>query len=159
MNNTLHIKQEAIAPFGFKLFGSLMVVMGITVIYAQAQLMSSQAFVKPILFLLVGAIIIGGGLILITARFGFELDPKEKKYRIYTWLLGWRVGKYQHYQKIKQVYIKEAKQRKRASSTNDGSLFKAFIKFDDGEPLHFDTDQEEKQLNSRVEGYKKTLNL
>ena len=159
MNSMLHIKQEAIAPFGFKLFGSLMVFMGITVIYGQVQLMSSQAFVKPILFLLVGAIIIGGGLILITARFGFELDPKEKKYRIYTWLLGWRIGRYQQYLKIKHVYIKEVKLRIGGSSAIDGTLFKAFIKFDDGEPLHLDTDKEEKQLKSRVEGYKKTLNL
>ena len=156
MSKKINIKQEAIAPGGFKFFGNLLVFVGIGMVYLQTMTLINQQEWAALIFILIGLLLCAGGLVLITAHYRLEIDPLSKTYQQYVWLLGYSSGKTLAYKKIENISIDD--QAKKNESKVQKKEFKAFITFDNGKKLLLDKHKKEDVLRKRILYYKKCLN-
>lgn len=162
-NNTLTIKQESLLPGGFRFFGLLMMLVGGSLCVIKFKLLLVNFDFVGILLILVGLALVSGGLLLITAHYRLTIDPINKTYHIYPWLLGYIPGKADSFNFIEKIYINPVKRSQDNHSltgkvhTSHSGLYKAFMLMDNGEKIHLDTDSNLEKLQLKVDGYKQKL--
>jgi hypothetical protein len=150
----IDIKQEAYFPLQFKFFGALIAFGGLV-------LPNIQNF--HIFSILLGLVMLIVGLAMMTTRYGLKIDPDTRSYTIYTWLLGFRIGKPVPFQKIERFYINQSTESMQMTTRGnqvfdiDKQVFKAFMKIDNGDKIHVDTDKSRDRLESRIQDYQKSL--
>jgi hypothetical protein len=162
-DHTIIIRQEALLPAGFKIFGGMMICMGGTLSFIQFNLLLENFAFLGILFILIGLVLIAGGLVLITAHYRLTIDPMNKTYHIYPWLLGYIPGKPTSFKLIEKFYINGVKQsqnyHRRSGSVSSVHSYthKAFMLLDNGGKIHLDTDDDLEKLEARVASYQQQL--
>lgn len=151
----LDIKQESYFPQNFKFFGGLL-IFGAFLTLGTAEVFS---LVRVIAFFA----LLGFGIVIISMRYGLKINVTDKTYTVYTLLLGFKIGKPESFNYIEKFYINQVTE-KALATTRTGAKFdvrnkvyKAFIRLDNGEKIHLDTDNSEPVLMQRVDGYKKIV--
>ena len=162
-DNKLTIKQEPLLPGGFRFFGLLLMFIGGSLSVIQFKMLINEFEFLGILLIIVGIALVLGGLLLLTAHYRLTIDPLNKTYHIYPWLLGYVPGNPDSFNSIDKIYINHVKRGQNNHSltgkvsTTHTSLYKAFILLDDGEKIHLDTDSNLEKLELKVDGYKQQL--
>lgn len=151
------IKQEAYFPYTFRIFGLILLAFGVLV-WTQHEL---HDLVKWLVTIGSWAL----GLSMASARYGLWVDPEIRKFCVYVNILGWKSGKPINYEHIESIFINEVTEsatvQSRAGSVYDFNkkVHKAFMKLDDGEKIHMDTDKKAERLKERVESYRQALGV
>jgi len=150
--NELDIPQESYFPFTWKILGALLIPVALIVLSLNTALI-----LKVFLSLLLTAL----GLMMISTRYGLRVDLDKRTYVVYTWLLGFRIGKPESFQYIEKYYINSVKEqailnaRSGLSSTISKEVFKAYMKLDTGEKIHLDTHRDRSILEAKLDVYKR----
>lgn len=153
----LDIKQEAYFPFTFKLFGLILFAFGLLV-WTQRE----WHLIAKVLTMIAS---FGVGGAILTARYGVLIDPIEKTILEYIQVLFWESGKAKSYDKIEKIFINEVTEaatfQTRTGSVHDvkNNVYKAFLKFDDGENIQLDRDKNRDRLKQRVQNYREILEV
>lgn len=146
----IDIKQEYFFPIMFRLFGGILILSGLLVFMTKPH-----SVVNYLIILLL--IIVG--VVMILLRYGLTIDSENKTYRIYTTVFGLRFGKDHAFNYIEKYYINavdiSTMMTTRSGLTHDikKSVFKAYMKLDNGEKIHVDTDRSKDRLEVRVLNY------
>ena len=95
-----------------------------------------------------------------TARNYIEFDMEIKQCFRYTWVLGLKLGGKRQFNYIEKLFVNKVNLvRVNKYGTNPGpsefrnTVFKCFLKFDDGEKILFDTDADKNSLLNRLKNY------
>jgi hypothetical protein len=139
-NQYLNIKTGLLFPFQFQILGYVLLLsgLGLLVIHILASI---------ILILL-------GGLI-VTAYSGVEFN--DNKYREYNSFFFLRFGKWEKLEKVEKIFIKKIKKsqkfygRANQSSTIRNVIYKAFLKFDDGNTILLKENKDKIKLGQKVQ--------
>ncbi|WP_420580156.1 hypothetical protein [Reichenbachiella sp.] len=148
----LDVKQESYFPQNFKIFGVIL-IFGSIASLVNAPSISALRVVITLLVILLGAS-------MIFARYALRVDPNNKTYTVYTLLLGLEFGKPASFNFIDKFYINQVTEQAQATTRTGAKfdlknkLFKAYIRLDNGEKLHLDTDKSEEKLKNRLDQYK-----
>jgi RNase P/RNase MRP subunit p29 len=136
----------------FRLFGGVLVLAG-PLTYL------SQPHIIPYYFLIVILLLVGFSMIFL--RYGLRINVEDRKYQIYTQCFGLRFGRFESFGYIEKYFINEVNCTT-VMTTGAGirhnirkSAFKAYMKLDNGEKVHVDTDRNYEKLKSRIENYMK----
>jgi hypothetical protein len=146
----LDIKQEHFFPLHFRFFGILVLISGV-IVWTSNQ--------TSILVILVAITCILLGILIITARYGLLINASKRTYQVYTWLLGIKSGKINSFTSIEKIFINDVKEGSTMTSwagqrlTVSEKVYKAFVKLDNGEKIHLDTDKNQDRLQERVNSY------
>ncbi|SMD35070.1 hypothetical protein SAMN04488029_2324 [Reichenbachiella faecimaris] len=152
---TVDIKQESYFPHNFKIFG------GVLIFGALASLLISTDI--SLVSVLVSLLLVLLGVLMIFVRYGLRIDPGTKTYTEYTWLLGLKLGQPESFHFIDKFYINQVTEQALATTRTGAKfdiknrIFKAYIRLDNGEKLHLDTDKNEETLTRRLTQYKNIL--
>lgn len=153
----IDIKQEAYFPFTFRIFGLILLLFGL-LIWTQVHL---SVWVRWLITTGSWAI----GICMAVARYGLWVDPESKHFCVYVNILGWKSGKPVPYGSIESIFMNEVTEtttvQSRAGSVYDArnKVHKAFMKLDNGEKIHMDTDKKPERLLERVVSYRKALGV
>jgi hypothetical protein len=151
----IDIKQEPYFPFTFRLLGIILIVTSPLIYISQPH------YIAMYLLMILLPIV---GFILLTSRYGLLIDTQEKSYTIYTWILGRKFGNPKSFRNIEKFYVNEVTDSMvmttRAGIQHDikKRTHKAFMKLDNGDKIHVDTDSNYDKLNQRVEDYRALCN-
>lgn len=166
MEKKITIKQEALLPMGFKIFGITLFLVGCGLGYSQFVMMLSNFEFFGILLIIISILLAAGGLLLVTAHYRLAIDIPNKSYQVYVWLLGYHSGKPEPLPGIEKIYINKIKlkqnfhTRSGKVTTHDyGFIYKAFLLLTDGEKIHLDTDPKLEKLEERVRQYQRKLKV
>jgi hypothetical protein len=90
------------------------------------------------------ALALFGAVVVLTTRYGVEINFVRQQYQEYTWVLGARLGHQIHFDSIRYLFIKDFKVSQTVnsrlnSSTFTSEEFRGFIKFDNEEKIHIIT--------------------
>ena len=159
----LDIRQEYLLPQPFRIFGFTLMVLGAgLIIQGTLLLISSQAFSWGYPGGL--SLLIIGALISLT-HYRLSIDPVKKTFLEYTWVLGAKKGDERSYNSIERIYVNRVLQSTRMSSFTGHPrelkeyLYKAFLKLDNGDKIHLDSDTDETKLLNRVQEYERYLRV
>jgi hypothetical protein len=153
----IDIKQEYLMPFHLRVLGYFLIVFGtLGVIISLMILLQSGSYdwllwLSPV-FVLIGAFIS-------VSHYRLIIDPKEKTYTVATRMPFITSGKPESFNYISKIYVNPVKETTtyttRGAIRHDSTkeLYKAFMKLDDGEKIHLDTDRDKSALESRVDDY------
>ena len=92
--NTIDIKVTNYFPFNFQLIGY-------GVLLASIYMVSSNPMISPV-FLVVG-------LLITTTHYRLEINLKEKYFKEYLWIFGFRKSKKYHFQEFSKIVINSSK--------------------------------------------------
>ena len=155
--NEIDIKQESYFPLNFKIFG------GIIIFGSLLFSISSNFESVTVLKLIISLAFICLGIFLISARYGLKINIENNSYTVYTYILGFKAGQPTMFNYIEKFYINQVTEKALATTRTGAkfdvknTIFKAFIKLDNGEKIHLDTDNSEIALEKRVADYRKSL--
>ena len=99
------------------------------------------------------------GLLMIWNRHGLEIDLSQKTYKQYVWIFGYKSGKEVRFKRIDKIFINQVSEGQTATSWGgqiidySKEVHKAFLKFDNGEKVHFMTHPNRDVLNQRIKSY------
>ncbi len=152
---TLDIKQEYYFPFTFRLFGLVLITLGVF-IWTQPM----APYLKSVITIFSWCL----AALLITMRYGLWIDSSSKQYKIYLWVLGIKKGKTATYVELEKIYINEVReaasfQTRTSSYIANTTIFKAFLKLEDETKIHLDSDRKREKLEERVEHYRDALKI
>lgn len=125
-SHQINLKAGKLFPFQFQLLAFIFLLLGVALLLVH---------VIPAIILL----FLGG--MMVTGFSGCQFDLQNKKYRNYQSFFWLRLGKWQEIKTIEKVYINKIKTSQRIysranmSTTVKGYVFKAFIKFSNGEKM------------------------
>lgn len=148
----LDVKQESYFPQNFKIFGVILVFGSIMTLAIAPSISAVRVIVTLLIILL--------GVSMIFTRYGLKVDPNKKTFTIYTLLFGFKLGKPEPFNFIDKFYINQVTEQSLATTRTGAKfdlknkLFKAYIRLDNGEKVHLDTDKSEEKLNIRLNQYK-----
>jgi len=158
----IEIKQETYLPYSFKLVGLTISLMSL--VFIGVIITSSGRFDWLVALKILGLIVLViSGLMLLTAHYRLLIDPRKRKYHVYVWLLGFKSGRPETFKSIEKIFINGVKLSSRKTSYSGrivdykDYVYKAFMKLDNGEKIHLDTDHDKEKLDARVNGYIKQL--
>ena len=167
----IDVKQEAYLPITFRIAGFIVLAFGLKILFEHLSFLFNgtlfNLLANDFLFLLkllAGPSLTILGLIMLTAHYRLQIDPSQKTYCIYVWLLGLKSGKDLKFNYISKIYINQVTEKgmftSRGGIQHDirDKMYKAFLKLDNGEKIHLDTSKTEDQLNSKIEVYISKLN-
>jgi len=146
----INIKQEAYLPLSFRMGGYFLVILGLL------RLVSTIVIDFSLMAALLGLVLILVGAILITAHYRLEINVSDRTYHDYVWLLSAKTGSVTSFSYVHKIYINQLKQKtgyhSRSGRRFESSdvIYKAFMKLDNGEKVHMDTDVNEEELDKRV---------
>ncbi len=150
----IDIKQEPLLPFSFRIAEYGIIAFG-AMLSASAIIMSAQHPIFPSILIGFGLLLFGA--VLATSHYRLEIDVSKKSYNVYTWVLWMKVGKPEYFQYVSKIYVNSVKEkatfmaRSGLSHSVKTNLFKAFMKLDDGEKIHIDTDKDQSKLEGRID--------
>lgn len=151
----LDIKQESYFPQNFKIFGFILMI-GTLLSFISVSTISILRIIISL-----SVLVLGGSMVF--TRYGLEINPVKKTYTIYTHLLGLKFGKPVSFHFIDKFYINQVTEQALATTRTGAKfdlkkkIYKAFIRLDNGEKIHLDTDKNEKKLKGRLDEYKNIL--
>ncbi|MEJ2003934.1 MAG: hypothetical protein P8X57_03000 [Cyclobacteriaceae bacterium] len=157
----IDIKQEFLLPFHIRVLGFFLMFFGVLGIGVGLYLLFRFGqsdwliWLSPIFAIL--------GSYIFFSHYRLEIDPHRKTYTVVTKMPFLKSGKPEHFNYISRIYINPVKETttftSRAAMRYDSTkqLYKAFMKLDDGEKVHMDTDSDEKKIRQRVDGYIREL--
>lgn len=146
----LDIKQESYFTYHFKIFGGIL-ILGCFLILVTQELNVWKVLLSAIFF--------GSGLLMTTSYYGLKINVEQRTYTIYTWILGFKTGTPERFNYIEKFYLNEVSNdavlTSRAGLQYDirNKVFKIFMKLDNGEKIHVDTDKNRERLKSRMNEY------
>jgi hypothetical protein len=146
----IDIKQEPYLPLSFRIGGYIIIIFGLL------RIVSTIAVNFNLMAVLLGAALILIGSILITTHYRLEINLTNKTYTQHTWLLSVKLGSPENFDFVDKIYVNQVKESTGYSShggkryESKDILYKAFMKMDDGEKVHIDSDKNEEELNKRV---------
>jgi hypothetical protein len=81
------------------------------------------------------------GIIVLTTRYGFQINSASRTYCEYTWFLGFKNGQWQSYQAIQYLFVKSARVSRTynmrvQSGTISRTEFNGYLKFSESEKIH-----------------------
>lgn len=157
MESKIDIKQEHLLPFHIRILGFFLMFFGILGFGMSLFLLIRYGQSDWLLWLSPLFAVIG--VFLFFSHYRLEIDPSAKTYTIVTKMPFIRSGKPEAFNYISKIYINPVKEittfTSRAAQRYDTSkqLYKAFMKLDNGDKIHMDTDTNEQKLEGRVDGY------
>jgi hypothetical protein len=95
-------------------------------------------------YYVISALALLGVVVVLTTRYGVEINFVSKQYREYTWVLGAKLGDQINFDSIRYLFIKDFKvsqtlNSKVNSSTFVSDEFRGLIKFDNEDKVHIIT--------------------
>ncbi len=150
----LDIKQESYFTPHFKVFGAILIFSG------GMFFMAKPFTILNLLIVLALALV---GAMLIFTHYRLIIDAENKTYTVQTWLLGFRLGKPESFSWVDKFYINQVTESATISSYTGTQhnvkkkTYKVFMKLDNGEKIHVDTDKDQRRLEKRLDGYIATL--
>lgn len=108
-------------------------------------------FVKPI----IGMILWFISLIIFTTHYRLRIDPENKVYHDYLWILGFRSGEKGKFITLEYLFIKkntvsQTMRLRVASSTIQKDVFDGYLKFSDQHKIHLLTLSSKENLINRL---------
>ncbi len=100
--------------------------------------------------------------------FSFQIltiNPESKEIHYGTWVMGYKSGKPKKYTSLEKIFINKVKTSQNMySQTNKGLTvrgveFHAYLKYDEGEKIFLDSDQDEKRLEDKMIKIREKLGL
>lgn len=134
----IDFKTSGYFPGHIILLGVLLAIIGLPVM-----------FVKPI----IGMILWFISLIIFTTHYRLRIDPENKVYHDYLWILGFRIGEKGKFNTLDYLFIKKSNvsqtmRLRVASSTIQKEVFDGYLKFSDQHKIHLLTlDSKENLIN------------
>lgn len=120
----------------------------------------------PVIFMNVvgGLIMLLVSVIIFTTHYRFSIDPEQKVYRDYLWILGFRNGEKRRFERIEYLFIKtnnvsQTMNMKVASSTIRKEVYDGYLKFSENEKVHLITKDSKKDLVARLRPISEALNI
>ncbi len=141
-------KLGSMANWPLKLFGGLLVFFSL--------ILSQNNIILAIVCLIVG-------IAITTSTYGFQIDPENKSYREYMFLMGFKFGKWHSYEFIEKIFINSIIQSERIySRANQGYTVKkrklaSFLKFTDGRKIRLYEDENRPALMLKLNMVAKDL--
>ena len=82
--------------------------------------------------------------LVLTTKYGFEVNLAANQYQEYTWVLGYKSGEQIKFERIEYLFIKKIKLSRKMNSllhstTLDDEEYRAYLKFSEQEKIHFMT--------------------
>jgi len=149
---TFDIKQESYFPPNFKIFGGLLIFGSLLLLGSVDTITWLRSILSITIFLL--------GIAMIFTRYGLMVDVINKTYTIYTLLYGFKIGEPVAFVFIDKFYINQMTEQALATTRTGAKfdvrkkVFKAYMRLDNGEKIHLDTDKDKNQLEKRINAYK-----
>ena len=153
----IDIKQEWLLPLPFRMVGVALMALGSILCFR--QVMTWLELSSPSWNILIGLALFILGTLIASTHYRLRIHTEDKWLLVYVWILGIKSGKPVHYNHIDKIYINRVLQSRGVSSYTGHrnevreTLYKAYLKLDNGEKVHLDTDKDEAKLAERVEGY------
>jgi hypothetical protein len=153
----IDIKQEALVPTSFKFFGFLLMIGGLIAFRFYGDI--GILIFRNVL----GIGLISLGIFLATAYYGLRIDIDSRTYTVYTFAFGMKFGKPVKFGNITNFYINRVSTSSKMTSygghrhATEAYSYKAFMKLDNGDKVHMDTDLAEARLEEKLEAYKQKL--
>jgi hypothetical protein len=102
-------------------------------------------------------------IVCLTTFYKVEVNPTEKWFKEYTWVLGLKMGERVHYQTIDYLFINVGKVTETTHSRIQSGTFvrhefRGFAKFDGKEKIHIITSSDHKQIQSELDKIARILN-
>jgi len=157
----INIKQEYLLPFHIRIFGILLVVFGLLGFGISLLILVNEGkqdwliWLSPLLFILATFITF--------THYRLIIDPDHRTYTVLTRMPLIKSGQPEQFNHISNIYINPVKETTtyttRSAMRYDSTkqLYKAFMKLDNGEKIHLDTDSDEQKLEGRVDKYIEAL--
>jgi hypothetical protein len=162
----IDIKQEPCLTFNFRVVGFIMALVGSMIIFGMFFSIYEGHFINALetgrastIHILAGPCVLVLGLIVLTSHYRLQVDPSKKTYTEYVWLIGYKSGKPISFNYIEKIYVNKVKEKgvftSRAGLRYDikNETHKAFMKLDNGEKIHLDTDKDIKKLEAKIAKY------
>jgi len=112
-----------------------------------------------------GVILIIIGLLIVTAYRGLEFDRLALKYRVYNSFIFIRVGKWESYQEVKQIFVKtniisQTIYLKISQGTDISNVvFDAYLEFSDEEKVYLAGKKKKMKIMKKIEPLSKFLGV
>jgi hypothetical protein len=115
-------------------FESGMRIAGYALVAIALTLLAGGYYLAALVFALLG-------IIVLTTRYGFQINSSAKTYREYTWFFGLKNGQWKSYQAIQYLFVKSARVSRRyntrvQSRTITRTEFNGYVKFSESEKIH-----------------------
>ncbi len=151
----IDVKHSHFAPFHFRIFGGILIVFGLLLPVQIGNFLALLIFSG-------GSIVVG--LLLITTRYGIQINPASCSYKEYVNVLGMARGNWHAYGTIEKIFINARKTSQRMTSRGNyrtdiiNTEYIAYLKFEDGIKVQLDEDASKPKLLARIERYNQLLN-
>ncbi len=158
---SINIKQEYLLPFHVRILGFFLLIFGVAGTAVSIYLLVSSGTYDRLIWIapLLGII----GAFIFYSHYRLLIDLKNKTYTVVTKMPGINAGKPEEFSHITKIYINQVKEtttyttRSALRYDSTQQLYKAFMKLDNGEKVHMDTDKSQEDLEARVDQYIKAL--
>jgi hypothetical protein len=131
-------------------FPAYMIFLGVVMLFVGAVLFSLDMIFAPLCLILLSAMFF-------TGHYGLEIDTKNKRYREYISILGFKNGKEKTYQALCGILIKSSLMSQTMYSLSNHSSsfriteFDSYLEFDDGSRIHLISRRSKKKLLRKIQ--------
>lgn len=99
-------------------------------------------------------------VLVLTTRYGFEIDLKSKTCRKYLWMAGVKRGEFKQFQELQYLFIEKNKVNQRNGlTTATREVFSGYIKFSETENIHLASERRKDQLMEMMNKMASDLNI
>ncbi len=157
----IDIRQEPLLPVPFRILGFILLASGTGMTAAFLITLFTQG--RMAWGLAAGVLVAAAGIILAFSHYRLMIDTANRKFKVTTWVLWFRRGEWEPFEYVEKFFINRVIQSTTVSSFTGHPhqvkdyLFKAFMKLDNGEKIHVDSDNTEHRLEVRIALYKEQL--
>lgn len=113
----------------------------------------------------IGAVILIGGIIIVSTHYRMKIDYSNKRYSEYIWLLGLKTGIEQksfispEYLFIKKTQVSQTLNSRVSSTTIQKEQYDGFLKFSEDDKVHLMTYDNKKTILKKLREIASQLNL
>ena len=156
-NRIIDIRQEYLVPFHIRFFGLLLLVLGILGFSISLVVLISSGSSDWLLWASLPFAVLGA--FLFYSHYRMQIDILNRSYTIVTRMPFLKSGKPVQFNFITNIFVNAVKETTTYTTRSalrydiTHQLYKAFIKFDNGEKVHVDTDKDKSKLEGRVNEY------
>jgi hypothetical protein len=135
-------------PFHFIAVGVVFIVVGFIILMM-------HPLASVLLFII--------GIALTSTHYRLVVDPGQKIYKEYLWIMGFKKGEDVSFQKIEFIYLNKLNIKSGYGyvsriNVND-TIYKGFIKLSDAEPVFIGESKNEQKLIKKVERISRDINI
>ncbi len=148
MKNKLDIIVQHTFPFHFIALGAGLIIVAVLI-------MLNNPWLAGPLFIL--------GILLTSTHYRLALNMREKKYKEYYWILGFKKGEKLPYEQLEFIYINEVQMASGYGYVTriniSSNYYKGYIKLLNEEPIFIGESKHEKKIMQKAQRLADTLNL